>query len=291
MPHDSASHDAVKDGEPKYPSSGELPLAKNMYPADVSEEDYQRFCKWFKGASHEHMLDVFQNGPAGGASVALIAACKLYVQPEVSFEPPWLMELEERHGGSSWVNDFEIYTAVLNEDMEIWIASERVSECIRNYVDLHINDPRGEAYVLELAERGLGRITMAPADDNERDHTWFRLDWPRVLRWWASGLEESKGRFSPDGYVYILGVPDFYKIGKAQSVDSRVKQLRIQLPWAVDVVHTIPCEGYSEAERALHECFADRRANGEWFVLTPGDVEWLTGITRMWGNKAEFDHE
>lgn len=111
-----------------------------------------------------------------------------------------------------------------------------------------------------------------------------RIHWPNVLGYWWHALREV---FTPDGYVYLLGAPDFYKIGRAKNVDSRVKQLGIQLPWEIDLVHTIPCEDYISAERKLHRKFSDRRANGEWFMLTPDDVKWIKSIYRMYREGLE----
>jgi hypothetical protein len=104
---------------------------------------------------------------------------------------------------------------------------------------------------------------------------------------WQSETPAGRAAFSTDGYIYILGASEFYKIGRAKNLDSRIKQLAVQLPWPVDVVHAIPCEDYVAAEKELHKRFAARRANGEWFRLTSEDLEWTKGIVRMRGQVIE----
>lgn len=91
--------------------------------------------------------------------------------------------------------------------------------------------------------------------------------------------------FRPDGYVYLLGGGGYYKIGRSRNVSRRMRQLEIQLPWPVEVLHTIPCEDHHASEKALHERFAGKRANGEWFALDDEDVEWIKGVTRMIGRR------
>jgi hypothetical protein len=35
-----------------------------------------------------------------------------------------------------------------------------------------------------------------------------------------------------------------------------------------------------ELERMLHARFADKRVDGEWFILTPEDVEYIKGLAQ-----------
>jgi hypothetical protein len=78
------------------------------------------------------------------------------------------------------------------------------------------------------------------------------------------------------GFVYIIGSPDGYcKIGRAKVLDSRLKQIALQLPFKVELIHSIAVADPIQAERVLHRRFADRRMNGEWFALTPEDIDWL----------------
>ncbi len=95
-------------------------------------------------------------------------------------------------------------------------------------------------------------------------------------------------RFDPDGHVYVLAGGGYHKIGRARSSNIRVASLKTQMPFEVELVHVFPCEDVVRAEHALHRRFADVRANGEWFVLRPEDLEFLKSIGRMRGEEVEF---
>ena len=78
--------------------------------------------------------------------------------------------------------------------------------------------------------------------------------------------------FEPDGYIYVLRAGDYYKIGRAKNPDSRIRQLKIQLPFPVEVVYLFACEDYVAAEAYYHWLFASERVNGEWFLMEEHDL-------------------
>jgi hypothetical protein len=80
------------------------------------------------------------------------------------------------------------------------------------------------------------------------------------------------------GFVYILGAGDYYKIGKAKVVTDRIKQIIPKLPFEVEIVYTIKSDDPYELEKFLHEQFADKRANGEWFKLCREDIEYIKSL-------------
>jgi hypothetical protein len=80
------------------------------------------------------------------------------------------------------------------------------------------------------------------------------------------------------GFVYLIGPSNgTYKIGKTIDLASRVKQLT--LPHGADVLHTIQCENFDWLEKYLHKAFHHCRVKGEWFSLTPLEVEIVKNIT------------
>jgi hypothetical protein len=84
------------------------------------------------------------------------------------------------------------------------------------------------------------------------------------------------------GYVYLIqSTSGYFKIGKAKDVQNRLKTFEVKLPFEVDLLHSIECDNYNQAESQLHERFKTKRVKGEWFNLTPDDVNYIKSIERM----------
>lgn len=90
----------------------------------------------------------------------------------------------------------------------------------------------------------------------------------------AGKVTKSKAKRS--GFVYILQSDrGLYKIGRTVDPASRAKTFGIQLPFEVEFVLLIKSDDYSGLEARLHERFAKKRVNGEWFKLSGKDIEEL----------------
>lgn len=76
------------------------------------------------------------------------------------------------------------------------------------------------------------------------------------------------------GFVYLVQSPTgSYKIGRTKDPDNRMKTFSVKLPFEVDYVCVIETGDMYQLERSLHQQYASKRVNGEWFMLDTGDVE------------------
>lgn len=83
------------------------------------------------------------------------------------------------------------------------------------------------------------------------------------------------------GYVYLIhgvGTP-WYKIGLTTNPQIRLKQLGTQGPFKLEILRSFSVDDMCSVEELLHAYFANKRANGEWFCLSPPDVDWLLSTT------------
>lgn len=84
---------------------------------------------------------------------------------------------------------------------------------------------------------------------------------------------ESRSPEPEFGFVYLLRSRRHYKLGRTNAAGRRERELAIQLPERVQTIHRIKTDDPIGIERYWHLRFADRRRNGEWFELTPADVQ------------------
>lgn len=82
-----------------------------------------------------------------------------------------------------------------------------------------------------------------------------------------------RGKF---GYVYLIrSASGHYKIGRTKDPKNRMKTFGIQLPFEVEYLCLIETVDMKALEMSLHEQFASKRVNGEWFALDAEDVEYI----------------
>lgn len=77
------------------------------------------------------------------------------------------------------------------------------------------------------------------------------------------------------GYVYLIQFGKEYKIGNANNVERRFRELKTQMPYEGKIIHTISTGDPEGIEAYWHQYFADKRLKGEWFALTERDVRYF----------------
>lgn len=77
---------------------------------------------------------------------------------------------------------------------------------------------------------------------------------------------------SKEGYIYIVKINSFYKIGCSFQKGSRVDSLQTGNPYDIELVLEIRVSNYKEVEKILHDRYKLKRAKGEWFTLTFHEV-------------------
>lgn len=90
----------------------------------------------------------------------------------------------------------------------------------------------------------------------------------------------TRKRTSTEGYVYLIQSPTgAYKIGRTINPDNRLKTFSVKLPFEVDYLAIIHTVDMYQLETDLHKRFAEKRVNGEWFTLSPSDVQYIKGLS------------
>ena len=78
-------------------------------------------------------------------------------------------------------------------------------------------------------------------------------------------------RSSKDGYVYMLHLNGYYKIGRTTNTEKRFGEYTklMEQPKTICCVYV---ENYKQVEKELHLMFKNKNTNGEWFSLSEKDL-------------------
>lgn len=86
-------------------------------------------------------------------------------------------------------------------------------------------------------------------------------------------------------YVYIIECGNMYKIGKAENVIERFKQLQTGNPFPMRIVKVYQTPLAYNLETYIHKQLQDYRQTGEWFNLL--GIEQVDSIVERFNNELE----
>jgi hypothetical protein len=277
--------------------------AQRLLPPSVERAQVERFVNWFLYSPDADIEDELRRLTIGSwypvDALDWIFSTFVLAEHYVPDEDEDLGEDPIEAGRRLIANAWEMYTADFGDGERwidtyiLWDVAHAVDEYYRRTKTVQYGKTRDYICSLLAEYATLGLIDLRTTGEGQGDvgRLFVRLNWPEILRRFFL----DRRTFQPDGYVYLLGGNisgvGFYKIGRTVDPAARIKQLGIQLPFPVSVEHIIPCEEHRASEKTLHDLYASKRANGEWFRLSHEDVEEIKAISRMRGAKIEQNAE
>lgn len=77
-------------------------------------------------------------------------------------------------------------------------------------------------------------------------------------------------------FVYIIKHGEYCKIGVSSNPNKRVKKIAsVVMPHEFELLHMEKSNKPYALESLLHQKLEDKRINGEWFILTDWEIEYL----------------
>ena len=86
--------------------------------------------------------------------------------------------------------------------------------------------------------------------------------------------------------LYIIQCQEYYKIGVANDVESRLSQLSTGNPYPLKVLTVYEFDNAEFVERSLHQKYKLQRTRGEWFSLKYEDLVDIHKVCLMLGGSA-----
>jgi hypothetical protein len=79
------------------------------------------------------------------------------------------------------------------------------------------------------------------------------------------------------GYVYLIGshIYSWYKIGKSNIPQIRIRTIGVLLPFKIEVVAVWRAEDSRQLEALLHRKYFENNINGEWFSFNKMEIQAL----------------
>jgi hypothetical protein len=134
----------------------------------------------------------------------------------------------------------------------------------------------GSTYHLEESHIEKYQEILRPFLGHEEIDTWYAVLCDEKVRRENKRIRQERKKKRAVGCVYVIKHQGTYKIGRSRHPARRIEQeISPKLPHEVETVHIIETNDMYSLELELHNKYADKRLNGEWFELDEGDIAWL----------------
>ena len=91
-------------------------------------------------------------------------------------------------------------------------------------------------------------------------------------------------------YLYLIKCQQFYKIGIANDVESRLAQLSTGNPFQLQLINVYGFENAEVVEKAIHQRFSSDRVRGEWFEIPNVNLDLFGEICEILGGVRVSSH-
>jgi len=141
---------------------------------------------------------------------------------------------------------------------------------LRIYAKSTVGAPGHNAFARQYA--GLNGLRLVAKEFIKANDGWADL-----AELFADVLPEPEGTgqksVAKEGWIYLLGDQrGSYKIERRDDVEGDGKPIAVAKQEKLNIEHLIRTDDPVGIEAYWHNRFADRRANGAWFKLTPDDI-------------------
>lgn len=160
------------------------------------------------------------------------------------------------------------------------ISELEVSLFRRHYLKMLLQQFPGAIYCRHKLQRAFANVALrsnVAKPEKSTDLAWSN----NVADTGSSSIADVKPRPSKvhrgkNGYIYLLhsaAFPEFVKIGRAQNVQQRLRNLNSSLPvHPFELVECFLSSDYVRGEADAHKHFAEFRGRGEFFKMSAADA-------------------
>jgi hypothetical protein len=166
-------------------------------------------------------------------------------------------------------NDIECY---YYPEPELGKRFSRLASSLQKF---GLASPEHDSYgeLASLAQYWLGThyiIDLPPRQDARQYwNLWKHSYGTHLEKYYTSGFDNEWMR---PGYIYVLKMGDWYKIGRTDNIMRRFPQIHVKQPLPTYLWCLFYVMDMYEEEQLLHQYYAPLNTNGEWFKLSFNDA-------------------